>query len=84
MGKGRVDPLGLIAAAKAGGYAVGAFNMHNPETTQALIRAGQNSPTVQNGALTFDRGLKQFMNFGPQTLRLSVGFTAVFKVAWNG
>ncbi|MFB8387347.1 ketose-bisphosphate aldolase [Microbacterium sp. NPDC055910] len=37
----RVDPLGLIAAAQAGGYAVGAFNMHNPETTQALIRAAQ-------------------------------------------
>ena len=41
MGKGRVDPLGLIAAAQAGGYAVGAFNMHNPETTQALIRAAE-------------------------------------------
>ena len=40
MGKGKVDPLGLITAAQAGGYAVGAFNMHNPETTQALIRAG--------------------------------------------
>ena len=41
MGKGKVDPLGLIAAAQAGGYAVGAFNMHNPETTQALIRAAE-------------------------------------------
>ncbi|MEZ3157167.1 class II fructose-bisphosphate aldolase [Microbacterium sp. BWR-S6Y] len=36
-----VDPLGLVTAARAGGYAVGAFNMHNPETTQALIRAAQ-------------------------------------------
>jgi len=46
MGKGKVDPLGLITAAQAGGYAVGAFNMHNPETTQALIRAAEiaNSP----------------------------------------
>lgn len=35
----RVDPLGLVAAARAGGYAVGAFNMHNPETTQALLHA---------------------------------------------
>jgi hypothetical protein len=51
---------------------------------QALIRAGQNSPTIQSGALTFDRGVKEFMNFGPQPLRLSVGFTAVFKITWNG
>ncbi|MBB3157202.1 ketose-bisphosphate aldolase [Microbacterium proteolyticum] len=36
-----VDPLGLVTAARAGGYAVGAFNMHNPETTQALIQAAQ-------------------------------------------
>lgn len=35
------DPLGLIKKAQAGGYAVGAFNMHNPETTQALIRAAE-------------------------------------------
>ncbi|MFZ4079336.1 MAG: class II fructose-bisphosphate aldolase [Microbacteriaceae bacterium] len=41
MRKGKVDPLGLITAAQAGGYAVGAFNMHNPETTQALIRAAE-------------------------------------------
>ena len=36
-----LDPLGLVKKAQAGGYAVGAFNMHNPETTQALIRAAQ-------------------------------------------
>ncbi|MFT6533991.1 MAG: fructose-bisphosphate aldolase class II [Alpinimonas sp.] len=41
MAKERTDPLGLITAAQAGGYAVGAFNMHNPETTQALIRAAE-------------------------------------------
>lgn len=41
MSKVKVDPLGIIAAAQAGGYAVGAFNMHNPETTQALIRAAE-------------------------------------------
>ncbi len=35
------DPLALIEAARSGGYAVGAFNMHNPETTQALIRAAE-------------------------------------------
>jgi fructose-bisphosphate aldolase class II len=35
------DPRGLIEAARSGGYAVGAFNMHNPETTQALIRAAE-------------------------------------------
>ncbi|TFD27661.1 class II fructose-bisphosphate aldolase [Cryobacterium lyxosi] len=28
-----------VARARAGGYAVGGFNMHNPETTQALIEA---------------------------------------------
>jgi fructose-bisphosphate aldolase class II len=39
--KSSVDPLGLIKKASAGGYAVGAFNMHNPETTQALIRAAE-------------------------------------------
>ncbi|MEY2916231.1 MAG: hypothetical protein RL454_1160 [Actinomycetota bacterium] len=38
---GNLDPLGLIRKAQAGGYAVGAFNMHNPETTQALIRAAE-------------------------------------------
>ena len=38
---GTVDPLGLVKKAQAGGYAVGAFNMHNPETTQALIRAAE-------------------------------------------
>lgn len=28
-----------VGRARVGGYAVGAFNMHNPETTQALIEA---------------------------------------------
>ena len=42
----KIDPLGLVHAAQQNGYAVGAFNMHNPETTQALIRAAEsaNSP----------------------------------------
>ena len=31
--------VNYVARARAGGYAVGAFNMHNPETTQALIEA---------------------------------------------
>jgi len=53
--------------------------------TQALIRAGQNSPTVQNGALTFDRGLKQFMNFGPQTFNVvTQGFTAIWRGQLTG
>lgn len=38
-----VDPMALIRAAEAGGYAVGAFNMHSDETTQALIRAAEES-----------------------------------------
>jgi fructose-bisphosphate aldolase class II len=41
-----LDPLETVAAARTGGYAVGAFNMHNEETTQALVRAAEqaNSP----------------------------------------
>ena len=35
------DALGLVKQAQAGGYAVGAFNMHNRETTQALIWAAE-------------------------------------------
>lgn len=38
-----VDPMGLIRAAQAGGYAVGAFNMHSVETTQALVLAAEAS-----------------------------------------
>jgi hypothetical protein len=52
---------------------------------QALIRAGQNSPTVQNGALTFDRGLRQFQNYGPMTFNIvTQGFTAVWRGAFTG
>jgi len=54
-------------------------------TTQFLLRAGQNSPTIQNGALTFDRGLKQYLNFGPQTFNFSTrGFTILFRYSWTG
>jgi len=57
----------------------------SPGVTQFLLRVGQSSPTTQNGALTFDRGLKQFMNFGPQTFNIATrGFTAVFRYTWNG
>lgn len=35
------NPRHLVEAAQLGGYAVGGFNMHNPETTQALIQAAQ-------------------------------------------
>jgi len=38
---GQVDPRALIDRAVEGGYAVGAFNMHNEETTQALVRAAE-------------------------------------------
>ncbi len=34
-----VDPRTLLKDAQAGGYAVGAFNMHNEETTEALLWA---------------------------------------------
>ena len=54
-------------------------------TTNFMLRAGQNSPTVQNGALTFDRGLKQFAQFGSQTFNIATrGFTAMFRYTWNG
>ncbi len=35
------NPIAWIEAAKAGGYAVGAFNMHNDETTQALLQSAE-------------------------------------------
>lgn len=37
----KLHPMSFIERAQAGGYAVGGFNMHNPETTQALIRAAE-------------------------------------------
>ncbi len=36
-----VDPKQIVNDARAGGYAVGAFNMHNDETTEALVRAAE-------------------------------------------
>lgn len=38
---GQVDPRQVIERAVSGRYAVGAFNMHNEETTQALVRAAE-------------------------------------------
>ncbi|MDA8103502.1 MAG: class II fructose-bisphosphate aldolase [Nitrospiraceae bacterium] len=35
------DPRQLVEDARRGGYAVGAFNVHNDETTQALLRAAE-------------------------------------------
>ena len=42
------NPRHLIEDARAGKYAVGAFNMHNEETTEALVRAAEqaNSPVI--------------------------------------
>ncbi len=42
------NPRKLIDNARAGKYAVGAFNMHNDETTEALVRAAEqaNSPVI--------------------------------------
>ena len=36
-----VDPKAIIESARKGGYAVGAFNMHNDETTEALVWAAE-------------------------------------------
>ena len=43
-----IDPLPEIHAAKAGKYALGAFNMHNEETTEALLWAAEqaNAPVI--------------------------------------
>lgn len=38
---GQVDPRQVVERAVSGGYAVGAFNMHNEETTQALVQAAE-------------------------------------------
>lgn len=38
---GQVDPRQIVDQAVSGGYAVGAFNMHNEETTEALVRAAE-------------------------------------------
>lgn len=38
---GWADPRSIVEQARIGGYAVGAFNMHNEETTQALVRAAE-------------------------------------------
>lgn len=38
---GQVDPRSTVNQAVNGGYAVGAFNMHNEDTTQALVTAAQ-------------------------------------------
>lgn len=35
------DPLKLVEDARAGGYAVGAFNMHSDETAEALVRGAE-------------------------------------------
>jgi fructose-bisphosphate aldolase, class II len=42
------NPRKLIEAARSGKYAVGAFNMHNEETTEALVRAAEQakSPVI--------------------------------------
>lgn len=37
----QVDPREVMRNAVEGGYAVGAFNMHNVETTEALVRAAE-------------------------------------------
>ena len=36
-----VDPMQVVNEARAGGYAVGAFNMHSEETTEALVWAAE-------------------------------------------
>lgn len=37
----QVDPRQIVQEAADGGYAVGAFNMHNVETTEALVQAAE-------------------------------------------
>ena len=57
----------------------------SPGVTQFLLRAGSNAPYVSNGALTFDRGVKSYMDFGPQTFNVVTrGFTAIWRGALTG
>ena len=60
---GQVDPRALVEGAAAGGYAIGAFNMHNPETTEALVRAAEQEEApvfLQVGrAIVPHRGLRK-------------------------
>lgn len=59
----QVDPRVLVDGAAAGGYAMGAFNMHNPETTEALVRAAEQEQApvfLQVGrAIVPHRGLRE-------------------------
>ena len=49
-------------------------------TTNFNLRIGQNYPTIQSGAYTFDRALKQYFDFGPQTFNIvTQGFTAIWR-----
>lgn len=58
-----VDPRAVIDKAQKGGYAVGAFNMHNDETCEALVQAAEaaNAPVfLQVGrAIIPHMGLKR-------------------------
>ena len=60
------NPRQLIDDARAGKYAVGAFNMHNDETTEALVRAAEQakSPVIlQVGrAIVPHMGVKKAFN----------------------
>jgi ketose-bisphosphate aldolase len=60
------NPRQLISDARAGGYAVGAFNMHNDETTEALVRAAEQAKApvfLQVGrAIVPHMGLKKAFN----------------------
>jgi fructose-bisphosphate aldolase class II len=57
------DPRQVIEDARRGGYAVGAFNMHNEETTQALLAAAEQADApvfLQVGrAIIPHRGLRR-------------------------
>ena len=71
------DPRQLIKTAQAGGYAVGAFNMHNVETTEALVWAAEqaHSPVyLQVGrAIIPHMGLRKAYEM---TLRVAEGSSA--------
>jgi fructose-bisphosphate aldolase, class II len=75
------NPHQLIAAARAGHYAVGAFNMHNAETTEALVRAAEQADApvfLQIGrAIVPHMGLRRAFDM---TRRIAEGSNARFVI----
>jgi fructose-bisphosphate aldolase, class II len=75
------NPRKLIEDARKGGYAIGAFNMHNDETTEALVMAGEQAKSpvfLQIGrAIVPHMGLKRAFDM---TKRIAENSDAQFVI----